>query len=113
MVLRGRLRVRRYWLEEIPGRGGVVMLRRADDVLLRARGGSLIGPPGPNIHELEACSRRCVVLQLLRPPYRHGERSFYFPRPGSATAPGLVYADCLRPRPPSSRIGAGPGEAMI
>lgn len=106
VVLTGRARVQQYeqLVDERP-RGRLARLERRADRLLGPDQGAAYTPKRLNIHELQASTPRCVLLNLVVRPPKPESRTWYFAVDAFGSGPRGLYAR-VRPGAPSKRAAS-------
>ncbi len=109
LVLAGRARVQQY---EPAAEGGaqtrLARLERRSDRLLGAGQGAAYTPERLNLHEFQASTPRCVLLNLMVRPPNPERRTWYFAVDAFGSGPRGLYAR-VRPGAPPERT-ASPGD---
>lgn len=103
VVLTGRARVQQYeQLADERPRGRLARLERRADRLLGPDQGAAYTPKRLNIHELQASTPRCVLLNLVVRPPEPERRTWYFAVDAFGSGPLGLYAR-VRPGAPPKR----------
>jgi len=103
IVLSGRARVQQYErLADQGPRSRLARLERRADRLLGAGQGAAYTPYRLNIHEFQASTPRCVLLNLMVRPPNPKRRTWYFAVDAFGSGPSGLYAS-VRPGAPPKR----------